>query len=390
MEESRRDIVLFLGAGFSLEAGLPIMASFGKASRLELRNQASWAKSKECGEMFSKAGNIFEQFMDYCSSAKQYISIDINNMEDVFCIAEAIQESDLKEIKLNSNPIKIYELLSYIKLWLWKNYQRCPIVAPPQNDATPYNSLIHLLTTNDLINRLRVLTTNYDIIFEYAAWSNGVNCSYANFKYESIDVPFAHENIDASNYKEKYISTVVSDSSPIICKLHGSINYFTSNGEFLINEGLVPANSLVGKSYVKTKRPAILPVDALVEMKKKLPELMPAIVPPTYAKFTGSVWLKNIWNEAYKAIASAKHIIFIGYSMPSSDGFMRALFQSALATRGKEPLKVTVVDPKAHDAYELYRNYKKLFAPLGDNLKMIPKGFSEAIESDLTDIIGKL
>jgi hypothetical protein len=105
-------------------------------------------------------------------------------------------------------------------------------------------------------------------------------------------------------------------------------------------------------------KPAIFAVDAIWSLRKQRSNLVPAIVPPTYAKLGRKEWLVQIWAHALEALRTAKTVLFIGYSMPPSDGAMRALIHGAFATgRASSPRRVIVIDP----GEETQENYRGLF-----------------------------
>ena len=99
--ENSKDIVLFLGAGFSCDAGLPTMSKFGTAAEHELKKEINeWSNNKNYDDpikYFTRAGYIFKGFQDYCETAKKFISFNSNNMEDIFCIAEQYKFINKKE-----------------------------------------------------------------------------------------------------------------------------------------------------------------------------------------------------------------------------------------------------------------------------------------------------
>jgi len=88
--------------------------------------------------------------------------------------------------------------------------------------------------------------------------------------------------------------------------------------------------------------------------------LVPEIIPPTYAKLQHNDWLRDIWEYAAKSLINAQKWIFIGYSFPSTDGFMRSLINLALVSRKGATLpQVTVVDVDKEGKIE--KNYKEVF-----------------------------
>jgi NAD-dependent SIR2 family protein deacetylase len=114
MDQNNRDIVLFLGAGFSHDAGLPTMAEFGDESKKELNNIKG--QTKEAEQLLSTIGETFENFQIYCENGTQYIQIDTHNMETVFCIAEALKEANIQNITINNKEFSIKKIIEDIKL----------------------------------------------------------------------------------------------------------------------------------------------------------------------------------------------------------------------------------------------------------------------------------
>lgn len=173
----------------------------------------------------------------------------------------------------------------------------------------------------------------------------------------------------------------------LVCKLHGSVNYFQNHS--LIDRGtLYIANDLgnekpIWASSGFNNRPAVFAVDAIWNIQKKYgTTYFPAIIPPTYSKLTQQNWVKQIWNNAFKALCNSKKIVFIGYSMPMSDGFMRALIHGSMAFRKKgKPPTVYVIDPckDTHQRYEdIFRSTCHLIVPIG---------FEEAVGNGLLEEI---
>ena len=392
MTQCKRDIVLFLGAGFSCDADLPTMEKFGQESERELEAQYNLIQDRNASQMLYDAGTTFKGFQEFCNSASSYVKVETNNMEEIFCIAEAMHEANIQDLTLLNNKITMEELIKQIKLWLWKIYHVCPLINRKNVEKLElYKDFIRLLKDNKLSERLTVLTTNYDLIFEHSSWATGIPCKYPNFKNVK---PFTF----FENQHEEYIAKDDNNTAALVCKLHGSINYFhnqderdnpsfNKNDELFISKEIATKDDKIGESVFGHKHAAIFAVDAIWKLRKKDKSLIPAIVPPTYAKLKGYSWLRDIWHEAFNAIENARTLIFIGYSMPDSDGFMRALFQGALANRkNKKPLHVYVIDPHATTNCNLGKRYQEMFSPLKNkNLKLRPKTFAQAVGEGLLE-----
>ena len=357
-----RDTVLFLGAGFSCYAGLPTMAMFGEASdnaMMRARRDGPRLSSAQLNE----AGVTFKKLRDHCRRGSRVVDPDSDNMESLFCIAESLREAGVESVQLGDHVYGTEYIIRQIHWWLWQMYRACKPIDEPAL-GKPYEELFELLAA--FSGRLGVVTTNYDLIAEYFAWKQGSSFSY----------PFGEllrhgqlQLLSTDKTCGSYIGTAGAGETPILCKLHGSVNYFDVNRREIdilgVTTSLTGDRKSIGQSHIQSNRPEILMVDCLWSLQVKYVDLVPAIIPPTYAKLQAYAWLRKTWATAFKLITNAKTLIFIGYSMPPSDGFMQAMLRSALAMRTQsDPLRVFAVD-KARSSLE---RYQQLFAPL--NLKI--------------------
>ncbi len=383
MSDSKRDIVLFLGAGFSYEAGLPTMANFGDESREELKNLQDL--DRNIRSVLVNAGEAFERFQKFCMRAGNVVSVNTDNMEELFCIAEAIHQAKVQTIDLEGVSYSVDELLNQIRLWLWKIYHQCP----PLNDKPKrpierkgYEDLVAVLRDNSLSSRLTVLTTNYDLLLEYFFWEGKIHCAYPfdGVKAESLSV-LGKDKFDS------YVSCGCDSKQVLLCKLHGSINFFQKSNWFGVANEVAGHGQNVGKSTCPSSpRPSIFMVDALWGLQQQFGKgITPAIIPPTYAKLQGDEWLRMTWASAFDAIENAKLILFIGYSMPETDGFMKAMVRGAMAKRKKDipPPRIVVVDPSTN----VHMTYTKLFSGL--KIDSLECGFTDALyaKEGLCDIL---
>lgn len=343
--------------------------------------------------MLVEAAGVFKRFQQFCRASPTLRDNDVDNMETVFCIAEAMSEANLKSIEFDDQEYAIEELIRQIQLWLWKAFQVCPPLDQKRRDeihTESYARFFKSLSQLELSNRLAVITTNYDLIFEYFSWDNGMPCHYPLEKEES-------ETISIGGGTRPYLNPSSKDDNgatgPLLCKLHGSINYFqdNSNDNRLYMANLLGGGKRIGNSdgvYWKDK-PAIFAVDSIWCVRNKYGGgLTPAIIPPTYAKLTQQKWLRTIWEEALEVLSKARKIMFIGYSMPNSDGFMRALMHSAMAMRAANPdsvapPRVYVIDPSE----DTHKRYEGLFHEIYRPLPQID--FFEATKSVIPTILGE-
>jgi hypothetical protein len=349
--------VFFLGAGFSCSAGMPTMAQFGSASEFDFDGiSKDHNKVKLSREMLLKAGVWFRRFQKYCGD--NFVRIDHNNMEDVYCVAEALVVAGVASIRLEGDEIFLKDLLIQIKLWLWKVFQQFPPANRDrvgQVDENPYRDFISYFKDNAISPRTAVITTNYDLILEHYAWLGGVSCSYPFCKSEACEAQIG----EVTN--SKYVNIEDGCGNDLmIYKLHGSINYFSKEEmDLKIFNGVTPAHKKVGESIWGVDAPSIFLLDAIFEIKNKYPDYAPAIVAPTYAKAHSCSWVQQIWQGAIKCLGDAKVIVFIGYGMPQTDGFIKAMFQAAFSGKGKASPKIYVLN---RDQYgRVAERYSDLF-----------------------------
>ncbi|MBI4843899.1 MAG: SIR2 family protein [Nitrospirae bacterium] len=389
MANSNRDIIFFIGAGFSRNAGLPMMSEFGTEAKKDHYGLAKHASAdresglfRHAAPMLVEAAETFELFQVFMQRAYTLKNIDINNLETVFSIAEVLVESGQRNVYLNGQVYLMNQLVNDIQLWLWKIYQQLPILnLARKTDGELYNRFFELVASAKIAHRITVLSTNYDIVYEYLAWKHEIPCAYPitwdkQFGAGHGSAPYIWQNDSC-------------DDKTIVCKLHGGVNFFEDSsmedGKLFVASDLGDKNQ-IGKSGVWEEKPAILAVDAIWNIRKKYGNgFTPTIIPPSYAKLSRRPWLRTLWNTALEALKNAKTIIFIGYSIPDSDGFMRALIHGAMAQKTHDTLpSVYVVDP----CEETHKRYKAIFNTSLKGLE--PQNLESAIINGLPDILKKL
>ena len=206
----------------------------------------------------------------------------------------------------------------------------------------------------------------------------------SNFRY----VEYLHKSVESSSHKEEIITLGSNkNTSPLLCKLHGSINYFydfkKGNKEQIYIADDLGNNESIGSSEAFKDEPSLLAVDAIWNLQNKYGRsLIPAIIPPTYSKLAGYEWLEQIWNTAILTLAKAKKIIFIGYSFTETDGFMRAMMQGAMAMRVSKTFpEIHVIDmsPKTR------KRYRNLFNVAPKKIKTYNKTLEEAVKENIIE-----
>ena len=146
---------------------------------------------------------------------------EINNMETLFCIAESLYESGIKTLEINGNPKGIETLIEEIQLWLWKVYQQYPPLNTKRKDGVEEKVLddfFKIIKDAKVQNKITVLSTNYDLVYEYCSWKNKISCAY----------PLSWNTDFKAGHGNKHFISQYNDGEgkTFVCKLHGSINFF--------------------------------------------------------------------------------------------------------------------------------------------------------------------
>lgn len=192
-----------------------------------------------------------------------------------------------------------------------------------------------------------IITTNYDIHVELAA------CS----RFEQI-APVPQCRLSPSLYKHILISDPLirfgtprlyaepSDATaPLLLKLHGSINWYKEHDRIVVDARMCPAQSEVGA--VSLSRPDMCPYDWALQSPRSRDTFetdRPLIVPPTVLKSSLASELQEQWVFAANALRDADHLLFIGYSFPHTDTYMKYFLASGLSQNARLR-QIAVIDP---------------------------------------------
>jgi hypothetical protein len=131
--------------------------------------------------------------------------------------------------------------------------------------------------------------------------------------------------------------------SVVLLKPHGSIDWF--------DKEKVPRKGEIAREMLHRARGLYFyPYFRLAQNPDLLKQLTPFIVPPlSIKKFDG--FLKGVWRDVYRALASAQEIYIIGYSLPREDQFAKLVIgravqrNNARRKRGRRKLLLTVINP---------------------------------------------
>ena len=303
--------VYILGAGFSAEAGYPLIPNFMS----KMRETASIAAPENRKEI-----EYVLNFRLEASSASYRIKFDPENIEDLFSLAAA---SDNSTNTPNRNIIMaIADTLEYCNRTTPELKENFPGIPTPPLDGfgvdnesgsifiNLYDFFIGFMTGKWGTTPLRsnsFITFNYDLVLEKA--------------FMNWEIPFRYDGLLGTGAEPIFHTThraFVSDrkqrDAVSLLKLHGSVNWAI--------ETISPFKIYIHQNY---------PGDLIRSNKTGGGDEI-LLAPPIWDKGTARIGhpLSGVWEQAIKKLQTATRIVIIGYSLPMADSHFKYLMGAGL------------------------------------------------------------
>lgn len=287
--------VYILGAGFSVDRGLPTIKNF----MIVMRDAHEWLESQNR----TLEANAIKAVLDFrldAASAAYRIKLDLENIEELFSLASASSRTLTRQIRIAIAATLDYKIQTAkepnVGFQISKNHLTLPNSwkITDNTDFVPLSgidvrcpayefylqTLLGTWSSKSQIDTNTIISFNYDLIVEEAL--------------KKLSIPYRY-GIDPKEPSSQNVE---------LLKLHGSINW-----------GLRARST----SY---------------EVYNTYSDLLnsgqsPQIVPPTWRKiFTGQ--LRQVWDNSLNALEKATRIIVIGFSMPETDSHFKYLMAAGL------------------------------------------------------------
>lgn len=354
--------VFILGAGFSVDAGLPIVKNFIKQMRLA----ASSGNNSTNREIIEGINGVL-QWRLFSGSAAHRCKIDPNNIEELFSLIDGDQGGNGRSMgKKETMQKAIVSTLSFcaghnpkedmktrLFLQLGNRSKLDKIYLADKKDKSGnhnswilpvYDAIASVLSGNicpfgidSQSQRNTIITFNYDTVVEDAFERIG-----AKFNLGLPDVPNLSVDSDYSCNSSEQDDDVTS-----IFKLHGSINWKLEHSE--------PLKLIIRKS-----------VDSLWSQISQLNNYI--LEPPTWNKGRSAEILQRLWDASLSSIRNATRIFIIGYSLPETDMHFKYLMASGLA-QNISLESICFVNPAVRDSAEFDALSERVFRIFREELK---------------------
>lgn len=211
-------------------------------------------------------------------------------------------------------------------------------------------------------NHITCITFNYDDVFDEALWN--VRKVY---NAESAE-PYWHPDGGYGFFCRPSQVTVEDtpvqmdlETSMLLLKLHGSINWHTRRG---YPRPYVVDAIMHHESWFLESEPR----EAARQAVSLHMELEPFIVPPILFKsaLVEQPVLRLIWHLAYSALSRATSVAFVGYSFPPTDIAASVLFDEALETLPRTDIRAVNLARSKSGKQRVRDAYQAILGSLAD------------------------
>ena len=384
--------VYILGAGFSAEAGLPLINDFMN----RMRDAAAWLEEQEGRAEEIRAIERVLNFRLQAAAAAYRVPIDVENVEELFSLVSANSDRELVE----AMPLAIAATLDYARttasLPLESRGFAVGALNPVENksvswgkispglEATiqheepkrewhgcpPYEFYLGLMcgyfNKGGSDRRDTIITFNYDTVIEDSL--------------DALRIPYSYGECVARVSDSQLVTSQVAPHAVPILKLHGSVNWCPGEQYvFRASEKAALPHDMVG-GYGES---VAFPNYRALRQER----FNPLLVPPTWQKaFRGP--LSTVWSDAVAALTTATRVIIVGYSVPGTDQHFRYLlgagFQKNISLR-----KVFFVNPALADQESQKQLRERLFGKPGLlRAEHLEQGTVELIPVGLQQFLG--
>lgn len=171
-----------------------------------------------------------------------------------------------------------------------------------------------------------IISFNYDCLIDYSLRGAGRSKWNARYGYGIRQGRGGHQLKGDGYWQPIEGGKLIGEKNTVkLFKLHGSLHFQVDN------------QNARGSAVTLKERP----------YTKQAGDNIFSIIPPESNKKYDSEWFRNLWIQARKAIAEARHIIVVGYSFPATDLHSSTLFRTGVKPKNLRSLIVVNPDRNA-------------------------------------------
>lgn len=386
--------VYILGAGFSAEAGFPLIRDFMN----RMRDAADWLEGQGGREREVQAIEQVLAFRLRASAAGYRIPLELENVEELFSLASANGGEELAQAMIlaiaatldfaRSAAPAILEHQRFVVgtsgVTGWKapedwiaaptHVQRQVGAGQPKAEwyaCPPYHLYVGVIGSYFNMGgpnrRDTIITFNYDTLVEDTLRSLGVSFSHGVDRYTGWTT------------REGLTSAQRARDGIRVLKIHGSVSWGR------MAERLVESPNEIDtlpNGIVRGFDREIVAFQSYNELRES--GSVPVLVAPTWQK-TFAGYLSAVRDAAVSALSTATRLVIIGYSIPPTDQHFRYLLAAGLQ-ENISLRKVYFVNPGLGDEKSRKELEDRLFALF--RREHFEHGVIELVPTDLREFLG--
>lgn len=383
--------VYILGAGFSAEAGLPLIKDFMN----RMRDAAAWLEEQERRAEIRAIERVLD-FRLQAAAAAYRVPIDVENVEELFSLVSASGDREL----VQAMPLAIAATLDYARItasiplesqgfavgalnpvdkpvtWgrITPGLEAAVQRETPEREwhgCPPYDFYLGVMcgyfNRGGADRRDTIITFNYDTVVEDSL--------------DALRIPYSYGKCVTRVSNSQLVASQVSPGAVPILKLHGSVNW--CSGELYA----FPAGEVaeLSRDTVENYEELAAAFPSYRALRQQL--FNPLLVPPTWQKALRGP-LSAVWSDAVAALTTATRVIIVGYSVPATDQHFKYLlgagFQKNISLR-----KVFFINPALADQASEKELRERLFGKPGLlRAEHLEQGTVELIPADVRQLLG--
>jgi hypothetical protein len=317
------DNVIILGAGASVDAGIPVLANFvEKMWEFALRGTCNGKQlSSEDKKIFEEAVKVKNELDGYHGHA----AFNDRNIEDILSL---LSFNLLGGKKSDQEKLGWFIKAIARTIELTCNVQHNGNLNKIQSEGAD----VYKYFWRNLFNRFKdspdsfpaIITFNYDLVLERALFQTLIGSDYFN----PYSTPFPFTGIELCYH--------YSSDSKLFYKVKNTTYTLRTRDEFKSIDGTKLEKSDVPLQQnhlqieiLKLHGSLNFPKDKKQEIFPTNPAENPHILPPIINKWAG----KNeeiMWSVGLQRLREAKNIIIVGYSLPQTDIYMQYFLKAGV------------------------------------------------------------
>ena len=331
-----RDIVL-LGAGASIEAGFPPAAGLSMHIDATRQKLESLKVTRSVIERIDDDIHWLREVQENLTNLSQQLSgLDPKNIEDIFRIWGHDIQSSSPPPDAPGALIRGYQYPRLVRM------MAIALAYSPRfpslrefDESNVYSWLVSKITRTSGGKSSPapvVITTNYDLILEFAVANNpNVDLSYTYTKRSGLQHLFGREMIARCTLR--YL------------KLHGSVNWWGPKRGSKVSLDSV-------RSMVESESPLASVAERYDDAGRDIEMVPPAILKDIIYQ---SNW-NEVWEQAYATFCRCRKLTIVVYSFSPGDILVQQMATLGLA-RSPFLKSITVIDPNADAVIAILKSY---------------------------------